>query len=343
MSEFPFKPRVVGWELTLRCNMNSIHCGSCAGPPRPDELTEEEGLALIDGLIDMGTEVLTLSGGEPLIHPSWHVYAKKLIDGGVNTYMITNGLILEQSIPKMLDSGLRRIGISLDGTEKIHNFIRNHPDSFNIAIKGAKKAKEAGIKVGAVTHISKANFDEMEKMYEIFSAIPLDYWQIQITFKLGRMKENDRYSLDPEQLPAIAEFIHRKQQIEHGLKVVPGDNMGYYCSHSIRKHKWKGCFAGRHLMGIDADGSVKGCLSLPREFVEGNIRKEPLRKIWEDSERFKYNRYFSTDMLEGYCKDCPQGDPCRAGCVVTAYSATGNRFNNPYCVYRVEREKAEKN
>ena len=48
MSEFPFKPRVVGWELTLRCNMNCIHCGSSAGEPRPNELTEEDVARLID-------------------------------------------------------------------------------------------------------------------------------------------------------------------------------------------------------------------------------------------------------------------------------------------------------
>ncbi|MCE1246413.1 MAG: radical SAM protein [Firmicutes bacterium] len=338
MSDFPFKPEVVGWELTLRCNMNCIHCGSTAGEPRPNELTEKEGLDLIDQMAELGTKILTLSGGEPLMHPSWHIYAKKLVEKGIAAYIITNGLLLEAAIPKMLEAGMRRIGVSIDGMEKTHNFIRNHPNSFQIAMKGIKKAIENGIAAGAITHISKANIGEMEDMYQHFLKVGLSFWQIQITFSQGRMKTHDDYALDPQQMLDIADFIYKKQQ-EGKMQVVPGDNMGYYCEPPITKRPFKGCFAGRHLMGVDADGSIKGCLSLPREFVEGNIRTESLRTIWEDPQRFKYNRYFSTDMLEGYCKDCPKGDPCRGGCTVTAYAATGSKFNNPYCVYRVMREK----
>lgn len=335
MSDFPFKPKVVGWELTLRCNMNCIHCGSSAGSARPDELSDEEALNLIDQLVELGTEVVTLSGGEPMTHPSWHIFAKKFVDAGVNTYMITNGLLLEQNVEKILSTGMKRLGVSLDGTEKTHNFIRNHPNSYKIAMKGIKKAKEAGISVGAITHISKANIDEMEDMYKDFLENKLDFWQIQITFRQGRMKEHEDFSLEPEQLVGIAEFVHEKQK-EGKMFVAPGDNLGYYCEPPIRDKPWKGCFAGRHLVGIDADGSVKGCLSLPREFVEGNIRQEPLKVIWEDTQRFKHNRYFSPDMLEGYCKGCPKAIPCRAGCTVTAYSATGSKFNNPYCLFRVQ-------
>ncbi|HBL19227.1 MAG: hypothetical protein A2X36_03085 [Elusimicrobia bacterium GWA2_69_24] len=339
MAEFPFKPRVVGWELTLRCNMRCIHCGSRAGAPRPDELSEAEGLDLIAQLVDLGTQVVTLSGGEPLMHPSWPVYAKRFVDSKVNTFLITNGLLLEENIGRIKDLGLRRIGVSLDGLEAVHDRIRSMPDSFAKAIRAVRAAKKAGLDIGAVTHVSRANFGELEGMYKLFSEIPLDYWQVQITFRQGRMTEHEDMSLDPKQLPEVAAFVRRKQALK-GLPVVPGDNLGYYCVPDIREKPWKGCFAGRHLVGIDADGSVKGCLSLPREFIEGNIRKEPLRRIWEDPQRFKYNRYFSADMLEGSCKGCPHGDPCRAGCTVTAYSATGNRFDNPYCCFRWLREDA---
>ena len=337
MSNFPFKPRVVGWELTLRCNMSCIHCGSCAGKARPNEMTEEEGLSLIEQMVDLGLEVITLSGGEPLMHPSWPIYAKKLVDASVSTFMITNGLLLKDSIPKMKEVGLGRVGISFDGMEEKHNFIRNHKNSFAIALEAASEAISQGISVGAVTHVSKANREDLEDMYELFKKRGFSYWQIQLTFSQGRMKEHDDYSLAPEDMLDIAQFIYEKQQLE-ALQVVPGDNMGYYCSPPIRDKEWKGCFAGRHLMGVDADGAIKGCLSLPREFVEGNIREESLRTIWEDPERFKYNRYFSEDMLAGNCAGCEKARKCRGGCVVTANAATGNRFDNPYCVYKAVKQ-----
>ncbi|MCD4785643.1 MAG: radical SAM protein [Candidatus Eremiobacteraeota bacterium] len=341
MNKFPYNPKVVGWELTLACNMNCIHCGSSAGSPRENELDIEEGLSLIDQLIELGVKVVTLSGGEPLIHPGWEKYAKKISSAGIDVYMISNGLLLKKYAKKIKSAGINRMGISLDGMEDTHNFIRNNPKSFQIAMEGIKEAINEGLTLGAVTHISKANFSEMEDMYDLFNEIGLKFWQIQITFSMGRMKEHKDYSLNPEQLPKVAEFIHNKQKQKDKISVIPGDNVGYYGALSIRDKTWKGCFAGRHLLGIDSDGAVKGCLSLPREFIEGNIREEPLRKIWEDVNRFKYNRYFSLEDLEGFCKDCPKGDPCRAGCVVTAYSSTGNRFNNPYCIYRIENKKKE--
>jgi len=145
--------------------MNCIHCGSSAGSARPDELTREEGFDLIDQLIDLGAEVVTLSGGEPMIHPHWQEYATRLVESGVRAYMITNGLLLEKNVQNIVDSGMRRIGISLDGTEKTHNHIRNHPDSFRIALRGARAAKEAGLSAGAITHVSKLNFSELEDIY----------------------------------------------------------------------------------------------------------------------------------------------------------------------------------
>lgn len=338
MTEFPFKPRVVGWELTLRCNMRCLHCGSSAGQPRPDELSVDEGFALIDQLLELGTEVVTLSGGEPMTHPAWDRYARRLVDAGVRTYMITNGLLLEQNIDRMLASGLRRIGVSIDGTESTHDRIRSYPGSFRMAMAGARKAREAGIKVGSITHVSGANKDELEAMYDILSQEGFQFWQIQLAFCQGRMKENPDFQLDPEELPRIVQFVHDCQQ-RGGMNVVAGDNLGYYEDPAIREKPWKGCFAGRHLIGIDADGSVKGCLSFPRDLIEGNVRQEPLRQIWEDPERFRFNRYFSPDMLEGHCTACPHAIPCRAGCVVTAYSATGNRFDNPYCAFRVQSGK----
>ncbi len=340
MAEFPFKPRVVVWELTLRCNMRCIHCGSTAGQPRPDELSVEEGFNLIDQLVDLGMEVITLSGGEPLTHPAWDQYAKRLVEAGVHTYIITNGLLLEQNIDRIVASGVKRLGISFDGTEPVHDKIRNHPGCFKKAIAGAHKAMEAGLKMGAVTHVSGANIGELQGMYDILHREGFKFWQIQTVFHQGRMKEHPEFWLDPQELPKVVQFVAECQK-KGEIDVIPGDNLGYYSIPSIRKRPWKGCNAGRHLLGVEANGNIKGCLSLPSEFVEGNIRKEPLRQIWEDPERFRLNRYFDKSMLKGHCRNCPHAIPCRAGCWVTAYSASGDRFDNPVCAFRVQSGKGE--
>ena len=53
------------WETTLKCNLKCSHCGSAAGNPRPNELTTEEALKLVEDLAELKTQDVCLMGGEP--------------------------------------------------------------------------------------------------------------------------------------------------------------------------------------------------------------------------------------------------------------------------------------
>jgi radical SAM protein with 4Fe4S-binding SPASM domain len=86
-------------------------------------------------------------------------------------------------------------------------------------------------------------------------------------------------------------------------------------------------------------GDVKGCLSQQPEFVEGNIRESSFNRIWNDPTRFLYNRKFTRDTASGECRDCQFLPLCRGGCMTTSVSASGERANNPYCIYQIERKR----
>ncbi len=333
---FPFKPKIIGWETTKRCNFQCLHCGTPAGAPRENELNLEECLSLCDQIAELGCEVLTLSGGEPLMHPHWDKIAIRLKEKGVEPYMISNGYYLEENVDRMCSTPLRRIGLSLDGNARIHNEIRQNPESYERAVRGAKRARDKGIKVGVVSHVSRMNLDSLDEMYSLFCQIPIDFWQVQITFMAGRMKEHTDSVLAPEDLPRVAQFLE-KVRAEKKIMVCAGDNLGYYSRYDIADKPWKGCHAGRWVLGIESDGTLKGCLSLPGEFREGNIRQKSLRELWEDRNLFKLNRYFEPEDLGPHCRDCEKKLDCRAGCKVTAFCTTGSAFDNPYCLYRVEK------
>jgi len=333
---FPFVPKIAGWELTKRCNFQCLHCGTSAGAARENELTLEEALSFCDQVAGLGCEILTLSGGEPLMHPHWDAFAIRLREKGVEPYMITNGYYLEENIHRMLKTPLRRIGLSLDGPPEVHNHIRQNRDSYQRALEGAKKAKEKGISVGVVSHVSTMTIELLDEMYRRFLEVPMDFWQVQLTFLSGRMKEHAESVLPPGRMPEVAVFVEKIRK-EKKMLVCAGDNLGYFSCHDIADKPWKGCHAGRWVLGLEADGTVKGCLSLPEHLREDTIRRRSLREIWEDRELFKYNRYFNPDDLGPHCSDCDKKLDCRAGCRVTAYSTTGSLFDNPYCLYRVEK------
>ena len=59
------------WEITLKCNLACIHCGSRAGPGRENELSTAEALDLVRQLDEVGIREVSLIGGEAFLRPDW--------------------------------------------------------------------------------------------------------------------------------------------------------------------------------------------------------------------------------------------------------------------------------
>jgi radical SAM protein with 4Fe4S-binding SPASM domain len=129
-----------------------------------------------------------------------------------------------------------------------------------------------------------------------------------------------------------------------GCSLQASNNLGYYGKHDamIRPAPWQGCAAGLWVMGIEADGSVKGCPSLPSApYVGGNLRETPLRTLWEESVPLRFARERTIDELWGYCGRCYYAPVCKGGCSWTAHTLLGRRGNMPYCFHRAEMLQAE--
>jgi len=90
------------------------------------------------------------------------------------------------------------------------------------------------------------------------------------------------------------------------------------------------------VIALEADGTVKGCPSLPTiGYAGGNIRTLSLEDIWRTSPAIHFGRLRTIDDLWGFCRGCYYADVCRGGCTWTTHSLLGRPGNNPYCHYRV--------
>jgi len=122
------------------------------------------------------------------------------------------------------------------------------------------------------------------------------------------------------------------------LEIVTMDDIGYFpleADHGLLYDWWKGCQAGTKVVGIRANGDVLGCLSLGDPFIEANIRQRSVADIWRDPTSFEQMRR-KTEHLTGHCRACPHAARCKAGCAAMAYSATGDIYENPYCIRNIE-------
>ena len=79
------------------------------------------------------------------------------------------------------------------------------------------------------------------------------------------------------------------------------------------------------MLGIEADGTLKGCPSLQTEdWAEDNILESSPQDVWERSARLRYTRDRSSDELWGYCGECYYAEVCRGGCTWMAHSCAAS-------------------
>jgi len=334
---FPF---IVGWELTLACNLRCSHCGSSAGLARPDELSLREAIALCDQFPALLVQEVNFTGGEPLLRLDWFEIAVHLRKIGITTKMITNGLALKtDTITRLIDAGIASIGVSLDGLEENHNHLRDFPGLFRHVVSGIKNLLDADLPVTVLTTVNALNVSELPSMYEYLLSLGVRHWQVQPVFPLGRVREMPHLQLTDAAYMSFGEFVSQYSQraLRNGMEILPGDSFGYFTEYDIRTPPWRGCPAGLFSCGITSDGKVKGCLSMPDELVEGDLRKNDLWEIWFDAESFQYNRNYSFEMLGENCQECDKANFCQGGCSTMSYGATETFHNDPFCFYRMQK------
>lgn len=337
-------PVHVVWELTLACNLKCTHCGSRAGKMRPGELSTEQCFEVIESLKRLGTREVTIIGGEAFLRPDWLEIISKLRSEGIECSMQTGAYNLnEQRIVAAKEAGICNIGISIDGLEDTHNEIRGKSDSFRHAIRGLELLAKHAIPSSVNTVLTKKNLSELDQLLDELIANNVRNWQIQLAVAMGNaVDHSEELLLQPYELVELYERLINiyRRALANNVLIQAGNNIGYYGPY---EHIWRqghegyftGCSAGHTALGIEADGTVKGCPSLPTsDYSGGNIKTMRLEDIWNYKEIMFFSRYRNKEELWGGCKSCYYADSCLAGCTWTSHVLFGKRGNNPYCHHR---------
>jgi radical SAM protein with 4Fe4S-binding SPASM domain len=345
------QPAYAVWELTLQCNLKCGHCGSRAGEQRSNELDPQEALDLVDQLAELGVRELAIIGGEAYLRRDWIDIVERARSRGIRPVLQTGGLGFTKKLASRAKAaGLAAVGVSIDGIEHVHDQIRGVDGSFQSAIQAIKAAKEIGLVATANTQIHAKNWSNLNELFEILAHVGITAWQVQLTVAMGNAADNDALLLQPYLLDMLFPNLARLfDECENkGIQLQAGNNIGYFGPY---EHLWRGpariadhyegCQAGIGAIGIEADGTIKGCPSLATSrFAEGNIRTRRLREIWEDKRLFRLNQTGSNNLW-GFCKSCYYAESCRGGCVWTSDSLLGRPGNNPFCHHRVISLKAQ--
>ena len=338
------RPVYAVWEITLACDLLCRHCGSRAGKSRPDELDTAEALDLVDQMAQLGVKEVTIIGGEAYLRSDWLEIVARITAHGMVCTMTTGGRQLDEAkVLAAKAAGLRAVSVSVDGLEHSHDEQRGMRGSHHSALNAIRVLSLHGVRVTANTQINQRNLHEIEAVYELLRDAGIEAWQFQLTTAMGRAGDEDNLLLQPWQVldvvPRMARLKERGDR--EGVVFWPGNNIGYFGPHEAHlrsrmpgNHRGS-CGAGRSTLGIEANGDIKGCPSLPTaDYVGGNVRRDRLQDIWERAGALRFTRDFVRTELSGYCAECYYADECRGGCNWTSHVLLGYRGDNPYCHHR---------
>jgi radical SAM protein with 4Fe4S-binding SPASM domain len=334
-------PYIVGWELTLTCNLSCRHCGSSAGRPRHSELSLEEALDICEQFPSLLVREVDLTGGEPILWAGWPKLASRLSDKGIITKIITNGWAVTPDVASIMkDVGISGVGFSLDGMEETHDFIRNRSGSFLHVVKGIQALVEREIPVTVITTVHDLNVRQLSSLSGLLRSLRVEKWQVQPLFPLGRSRTESMLKLSEDNYLDLGRFVRDFTRSGSDIpEIETADSYGYFSDCDICPIPWKGCPAGLVSCGITSDGHIKGCLSMPDDFIEGDIRKSDLWSIWFRPGAFAMTRGFSSESLGENCRGCEKSAECQGGCTTMSIGYTGKAHNDPYCFIGIQRRR----
>ncbi|SEM18333.1 radical SAM additional 4Fe4S-binding SPASM domain-containing protein [Butyrivibrio sp. ob235] len=331
------------FELTDRCNLNCMHCGSSCLNTNVTYIDFEvisRTLKEVSERYDPKQIMICVTGGEPMLHPDFIKVIAASHDLGFPVGITTNGTLIDEEMAENLKkAGLDTVAISIDGLEVAHDAFRRNPGAFRKAMQGVKALKRVGIEPQALTVIHKNNFDQLEDIYNFVKAEDFYSWRVVNMNPIGRAKEHEDLLLDGEQLRELYDFIRKK-------RFDPDNDMDvtYGCSHfvtyeyenELRDYYFQ-CGAGTKIASIRANGDIVACLDIERrpDLVQGNAYKDSFCAVWENRfERFRSDRTAESAV----CKDCPHKDVCMGDSAHTWDYDT----NEPlYCVSNMIGDRAE--
>jgi len=167
-------------------------------------------------------------------------------------------------------------------------------------------------------------------------------WRLQPIIPMGRVATHPELCIKDRAIVQLGRFIQER------ARAVPHPRLQIICSDGLKdveqgqpgERPWRGCSAGIVSCGITSDGRVKGCLSMPDELSEGDLRRRSLWDIWFDPISFAYTRRFSVAQLGPRCRDCEKGPECQGGCTSSSCCFTGRFHDDPACFHAAERRAA---
>ncbi len=139
-------PLLVELEPLFACNLGCAGCGKIQFPAHilKQRMPVAQAVAAIE---ESGAPMVSIAGGEPLIHPEVHVIARELVERRKFVYLCTNALLMRKKMDRFEPSPYFAWAVHIDGLRERHDESVCQEGVFDVAVDAIKEAKRRGFRV----------------------------------------------------------------------------------------------------------------------------------------------------------------------------------------------------
>ncbi|MBW1868431.1 MAG: radical SAM protein [Deltaproteobacteria bacterium] len=271
-------PVVTNFAVTPRCPCNCWHC-SFSDRSKKDILSLDQLKKAIYDVQDLGTSVIGLTGGEPLLRDDLEDIIASIDKRSMPVIFTTGYKLTRDRVKSLKKAGLEIPVISLDHYKaEIHDRGRRKEGIFDAALNAIKLFQDEGFYV-AVSFVPDkplvSNRREIFKVIDFFKEIGINDMRLTSPILSGKLTSKPEERLSAENVNTIFE-IQKKCTRTRGYP-------GVFAYDFFESEKYYGCGAGFNYMFIDSQGNVCPCDFTMLSF--GNMLERPIREIWEETSK----------------------------------------------------------
>lgn len=274
---------------TERCNLRCRYCYVEFGVRHRPDFSLASILKVIDGLAHLGTKIIMVAGGEPLLYRDIGPIVNAIVDHGIECSVNTNGILVPSRIEDIKRADM--LSISLDGPPEIHDYYRGE-GTYGKALEAVKVARQHGLRVQlqfTLTRELMKSFSHINKLAEKWGCfIGINFLRPQDKTNGTRVEASE--AGDGEVRNFLARLITERprtvpyspQLIKYVLRWPNG--FGHHIiadKEDLHGFKPIPCAAGRFLMAIDNSGDIYPCTKLFYSRPLGNCADGDIVGAWE--------------------------------------------------------------
>jgi AdoMet-dependent heme synthase len=344
---FSRAPMLVYWETTLACGLACQHCRATAMPnPGPNELSTEEGFALLDQITGFGEPYphIVFTGGDPLRRPDLQILIEAARARGIGASLAPAATpeLTPERLASLKASGIQTISLSIDGSDaQRHDTFRGVPGTFDYTVRAAGWARDLDIPLQVNTLVTAETLADLPAIYELMLGLGIMRWSLFFLITMGRGSGMQEVSPgDSEKLmhwvyglSKEAPFAIKTTEATHyrrvAIRAMTREGMSQEAIGASSVGRGFGVRDGNGILFVSHDGSVNPSGFLPVH--TGNVRTDNLVTLYREHPAFVSLRDVSS--YKGRCGRCPHVDTC-GGSRARAYAWTGDYLeSDPLCPF----------